>query len=167
GGPSLHGLKPPKSDTLVAMPAGSTGGALQVTVSDSGGGPVQFVNVNATSTTGGGTQTAQTNASGCALFTTLPNGTYDVTAQKTGYIDRNGNAAPKVSAQHVFAGQTRSVAFTMEQAGWLNVTFWTNANGWTQTTSPDQQWDRVTTTSGGVTRICGTPRVANGVAAVT
>src|SRR4051794_13978944 len=70
-GPSLGGLKAPTASSLVAMPSGSTGGVLTVTVKTPSAVAISGVTVNATSP-GGGTQTAQTNTNGCALFTTLP-----------------------------------------------------------------------------------------------
>jgi len=160
-GPSLGGLKPQAASSLVAMPAGSTGGVLTVTVKDQSGSALSGVTINATSP-GGGTQTAATNSNGCALFTTLPNGTYTVSAQKTGYVDNTSNATPTVTNQHVFTAQTTTVNFTMAQGGTIKATFWTNGNGWTQATSPAEKWDEITYKFGGTSKIAGATRVANG-----
>src|SRR4051812_22518200 len=164
-GTPLTGLKDVTTDSLVAMPAGSTGGVLRVTIKDSQATPQPIDQVTVTAiSAGGGVTPTSTNPSGCAVLTSLPNGTYTVKAQRAGYIDINGNDQPSVTAQRVFTAQTTDVAFTMERAGTLTAKFWTNANGWTQATSPAQRWDRITTLGAGITRKFGTPRQAGVVA---
>jgi hypothetical protein len=145
----------------MAIPAGSSAGVLRVHVTD-GQTPAQDVSgvtVTATSATGT-TQNMPTNSAGCAIFTTLPSGTYTVTAQKTGYIDANGNSTPSLGGQDVSPAITTDANFTMDQSGTITATYWTNAYGWTQATSPGQQHDRLTTKAGGLTRNFGTARVS-------
>jgi Tfp pilus assembly protein PilV len=90
-GAALTGAQPVRNASFVAMPPGSTGGVLRVKVTDGQSTPAPVAGVAITATpVSGAPVTVNTNANGCAMFSTLAAGTYTLSAQKLGYIDRNG-----------------------------------------------------------------------------
>ena len=145
-----------RSTSIVAMPVGSTGGTLRVNVKDSANVGVDGATVTLTGTT---SRTA-TTTSGCAIFSALPVGSYDVQVTKSGYLDVNGSDTSTQLNQGVFAGQVTDVNFTITRAATLTATFWTYANSTRYATQADRL---VVTNSSAPTRKFGTPRGAGNV----
>src|SRR5439155_8455845 len=106
----------------------------------------------------GTTSRTATTTGGCAIFSALPVGTYDVQVSKAGYMDPAGSAAPTQTGQGVFAGQVTDVAFTYDRWGTFTATFFSYANGARFATQADRL--TVTNASMGAARKFGTPRVA-------
>ncbi len=69
-----------------------------------------------------GTQTTATADDGCALFAFLTPGTYTITLNSAGYVDRNGDPRATTTAQ-VQAGQLWRGVINYDRAATLNVQF--------------------------------------------
>jgi hypothetical protein len=82
-----------------------------------------------------------TDADGCTIFSVLPVGDYTVTPALTGYVDKDGNAAPTTTVTTT-AGNTTSVPFTLGQAGRVTAAFSTTIAGTTYANqkAPSLSW---------------------------
>jgi Tfp pilus assembly protein PilV len=107
------------NESSVVTPSESA--ALVVHDTDVGGNPIALVNVTV-SQNGSTVSTAQTDASGCAIFTSLTDGTYTVAVSQTGDIDQTQNPSPSQSAT-VVTGESTPITFTYAPAAFLTPTF--------------------------------------------
>lgn len=98
----------------------ATRGAIPVTVHDASGGALQNAQVTVTDGTGASVSLS-TDQKGCAYFLMEP-GSYTVTAQRTGYVDRNDNASPTKGFALPAAGSMPQ-QFELAQAGYLDVSY--------------------------------------------
>jgi prepilin-type N-terminal cleavage/methylation domain-containing protein len=126
---NMKAIQPVKTSTILAPPIGSYASglghvAVRVRNSDAlpvGGTPVRVLN----STLGVNQLLSTTDASsaspGCAFFGFLAPGTYSVSLNTTGYVDRQGTANPTQSIG-VNGGQVASVAFDYDRAASLQLT---------------------------------------------
>ena len=73
-------------------------------------------------------QTLPTNSDGCAFFAFLPAGTYAVSLNTPGFVDRQSVAVPTQTAG-VTVGNVSSVQFDYDQAASLTLTFTADAGG--------------------------------------
>jgi hypothetical protein len=94
--PNRQGVPAATSTTTVSPPVGNNpvanAATVPVTVHDTDGNGLPGVTVTATDG-GGNTSTATTDSSGCAFFVVDP-GTYTVSLNSAGLVDRTGNATP-------------------------------------------------------------------------
>jgi Tfp pilus assembly protein PilV len=118
-----------KEQSVIAPPAGGT---LLTRVTDQSGNPLSGVRVTARPTDTGtsGTSAATTDSSGCTIFSALAVGDYDLTAARSGYVDKDGNSSLTASATAT-AGNTATTSFTLGQAGAITATFKTTISGTT------------------------------------
>lgn len=75
-------------ESVISPPAG---GGILAEVHDQTTQPLSGVTVAAN---GPESDVAATDANGCAIFSSIPSGTYTVTETHNGYVDPNGNASP-------------------------------------------------------------------------
>lgn len=117
--------------TTVSPPVGRydpNDGTLAVYVSDASepSQPVQGVIVTVTGPTGGSpvvTETLTTDADGCAVFDELDPGNYDVSLDKTSYVDIDQRVNPDVvETVSVLAGARASTEFRYAPAEFVDVT---------------------------------------------
>ena len=80
--------------SLVAPPAGALGtqGTLAVSVKNASGGPVVNLPV---AISGTASRSGVTNQEGCVVFSLIPAGTYAVTLDSAGWVDRTGTPAAR------------------------------------------------------------------------
>lgn len=118
------GATPPiVADTLLTPSRGifpSTAGHIAVKVLDRSGAGVgnRTVSINGPS----GSFTGKSAADGCALFPFLLAGTYTVSVNDAGYVDRQGATTPTVTAT-VVAAQIWKGNFDYDRAATINGTF--------------------------------------------
>jgi hypothetical protein len=93
-----------------------------------------------------------TDVDGCTIFSVLPVGDYTVTPARSGYVDKDGNAAPTATVTTT-AGNTTSVPFTLGQAGRVTAAFSTTIAGTTYTNqqAPSLSWFNAGMATPGVT----------------
>jgi Tfp pilus assembly protein PilV len=124
---SANSIQPVKLTSLAAPPLAysASRGTLVVQVNDGATVPagVQGVNVNISGPT---SQSGTTNALGCAVFSFVPAGAYNVAIAKSGYVDPNGVAAPSVGNKTVTGGNLTTQPFTYDAAGSIPVSFETD-----------------------------------------
>lgn len=109
-------------ESVVSPPNGSFGsgqGSLSDVVRNRDGQGVAGVTVTAN---GPSATTGSTNVNGCVFFGFLPVGSYSLTAQATGFVDRDGHPTISVPAS-VIAQTTNTVAQDYDRAGTLTVSF--------------------------------------------
>jgi hypothetical protein len=126
--PNMRGVKPVVADTLLAPPVGAysaTSGHIAVKVLDSTAAGEFGTSVLIS---GPVVQTLPTNSQGCAFFAFLPAGTYAVSLNTPGFVDRQSVAVPTQTAG-VTVGNTSSVQFEYAQAASLTLTFTADAGG--------------------------------------
>lgn len=119
--PDMGGVKPVVSDTTLTPPVGAydpNTGHIGVKVLDRDAGPSFLVPVTAS---GPITQSTTTNSDGCAFFGYLPAGTYTVTLNGAGFVDRQSNVAP-AQTLGVTVGNVSSVQFDYDEAATLTLT---------------------------------------------
>jgi len=118
--PDMGGVAPVRSQTLLTPPSGSydpNEGHVLVQLYDRNAAPL----AGQTVTLAGPENASQpTTAEGCAFFAYLDPGTYTVTLNTTGYVDRQGNR-PAVQTVAVQAGQITSVNFDYDRAATLSL----------------------------------------------
>ena len=125
--PEMYGAKPVAMNSLVAAPNGSFGdeGSLGVPVLDRTGAGVPAVTVEVSGPKNvGGT----TNSAGCVFFGFLPQGDYDVTISKTGYVDPNGVSVVTRSVG-VANEATQNLSVDYDLAGRMTINVNTRRNG--------------------------------------
>ncbi|MCU1427344.1 MAG: hypothetical protein JWL83_1344 [Actinomycetia bacterium] len=125
----MNGIPPVQSDSLLSPPVGAydpNTGHIAVKVLDTNAAPQEnaIVTVN-----GAQNKTLPTNTDGCAFFAFLPAGTYTVTLNTPGFVDRQSNANP-TQTLGVTIGQISSVQFDYDQAANIVATL-TPTNGGT------------------------------------
>jgi hypothetical protein len=126
--PSMRGVVPVVSDTTLAPPVGAystNSGHIAVEVLDATGAgefdtPVQI--------SGPMVQSAPTNSDGCAFFAFLTPGTYVVSLNTVGYVNRQSVENPSQNVA-VTVGNVSSVQFDYDQAATLSLTFGADAGG--------------------------------------
>ncbi len=119
--PSMRGVAPVVSDSAMTPPVGAydpNTGHVAVKVLDRDA----VASFGSTVTvTGPETRTLPTNSDGCAFFAYLTPGTYDVSMNTAGYVDRQGSSAPS-QVVGVSVGVTASAQFDYDQASSLALT---------------------------------------------
>jgi hypothetical protein len=133
--PNMRGIQPVVADTLLAPPIGAystNSGHIAVKVLDSNavGEFGTSVQIN-----GPMVQTLPTNSDGCAFFAFLTPGTYVVTLNTTGFVDRQGITAPTQTVG-VTVGNTSSVQFDYDRAATLALTLTADFGGTIPTSIP-------------------------------
>jgi Tfp pilus assembly protein PilV len=126
--PSMRGVEPMIADTTLAPPIGAysaNSGHIAVKVLNAAAAgelstPVQI--------SGPTVQTLTTNSDGCAFFAFLTPGTYTVSLNTVGYVNRQGVQNPSQTVG-VTIGNVTSVQFDYDQAATLSLTFAADAGG--------------------------------------
>lgn len=134
---TANSIRPPiKQESLIAP---RTGGTLLVNVGDETGAPVGGTTINIFGSKEN--ETADTSSEGCAVFGGLVPGGYYIGAQKTGYVDPNGNNYPFTGAT-AGSGTTAPTPFKMGLAGNVSASFKTTIGGNTYTgqKAPSISW---------------------------
>ena len=113
-------LKPVVISSLVAPPAGSAGtqGTLAVSVKNAAGLPVMALPVVLS---GAAARVGTTNQEGCAVFSLIPAGTYAVTLNQSGWVDRAFHAVSTKQGVTVTAGNVSTVAMEYDRAASVTV----------------------------------------------
>jgi len=117
-----QGRKPVKLESIAAPPPGTstpTQGALAIQLNDRAGQPLTDIPVTVT---GSSSTTLPSNELGCSFFGFLNAGSYTLTVSKPGTVDHQGNQVV-TSTQTVVAGQIKPLAYELDVAGQVNVTF--------------------------------------------
>ncbi len=120
--PDRQGIPPAVADTVITPPVGAydpNTGHIAVNVIDSDANPEYGVSVAIAGPTN---KTLTTNSDGCAFFAFLPAGTYTVTLNTPGYVDRQGSPTPTQTVG-VTVGQVKSAQFDYDRASQINATF--------------------------------------------
>ncbi len=117
----MGGVPPVRADTVLTPPVGAydpnTGHiAVKVLNRDADAQAAALASI-----TGPQNKTLAVNSDGCAFFAFLPAGTYTVTLNTTGYVDRQSNASPSQTLG-VNVGVVSSVQFDYDQAASINAT---------------------------------------------
>jgi Tfp pilus assembly protein PilV len=126
--PAMRGVAPVTSDTTMAPPVGAysaNSGHIAVKVLD-GTAAGQFG--ASVQVAGPVTRTAPTNDDGCAFFAFLTPGTYTVSLNNVGYVNRQGVQNPSQTVG-VTTGNVSSVQFDYDQSTTLSLTFAPSAGG--------------------------------------
>lgn len=126
---AMHGTPAVKSDTVLTPPVGAydpNTGHIGVKVNDrlaapAAGHPVHVVGP-------GVDRTIVTTSDGCAFFDHLPAGTYTVTLNTVGYVDRQSDPDPQQTAG-VVTGAVTAVGFDYDQAASLELTITPEGGG--------------------------------------
>ena len=121
--PYAQGTQSVSVDSMLSRPVV---GILQNAVTDQTGAGLPGVSVTAapaTGTTGLVGQSGQTDTAGCAVFTDMTAGSYNVTVSKPGYVDQTAASAPSKPASVVATGVPAGTAFVLGQAGGIAATF--------------------------------------------
>lgn len=119
---AMQGTQPVRSDTALTPPVGAydpNTGHIAVKVRDRLGAPVAGHSVSVTGP--GVNRTIVSTSDGCALFDHLAVGTYTVTLNTSGYVDRQSDADPQQTAG-VLVGAVTAVGFDYDQAAELQLT---------------------------------------------
>lgn len=113
-------VKPVVLSSLVAPPAGTSGtkGTLAVSVVNAAGLPVMNLPV---AVSGASARSGATNAEGCMVFSLLPAGSYTVTLDQGGWVDKAGKQLSAKPGVTVTAGNTSTVAMEYDRAASLTV----------------------------------------------
>jgi hypothetical protein len=125
---NMRGVKPIVTDTLLAPPVGAystNSGHIAVKVLDASGAGEDGTSVQIS---GPSVQTLPTNSDGCAFFAFLAAGTYTVSLNTPGYVDRQSATVPTQTVG-VTVGNVSSVQFDYDQAATLALTFTASAGG--------------------------------------
>ena len=125
--PDRRGADPATADSVLTPPVGAystNSGHIAVSVVDSDAQPLYGIGVTIS---GPAAASLPTNSSGCAFFAFMPAGTYAVTLNGVGYVDRQGHANPTQNVG-VTVGQVSSVQFDYDRAATIQATF-APANG--------------------------------------
>lgn len=113
--PNMRGVQPVVSDTALSPPVGAYDpdtGHVAVKVLDGAGAATPGIVV---SLGGPETRSSPVNSDGCAVFAFLAPGTYDVSLDTPGFVDRQGEQRP-TAVTGVSAGATTSVRFDYDRA---------------------------------------------------
>jgi Tfp pilus assembly protein PilV len=143
--------------SVITPPAG---GSFVVKTVDQNGAALPGVTATVQGTDGATDSTrrvATTDSDGCAVFSGLTVGDYDVTATRSGYVDANGSSTPTTSATAT-AGNTSETQFTMGVPGAVTARFSTTFGGTTFTDqlAPSISWFNTGMSTFGV-RTVGSP----------
>lgn len=125
---NMRGVEPIVTDTLLAPPIGAystTSGHIAVKVLDSNAAGEFGTSVQIS---GPMVQTQPTNSDGCAFFAFLTPGTYVVSLNTPGFVDRQSVATPSQTVG-VTIGNTSSVQFDYDRGATLSLTFAADAGG--------------------------------------
>jgi Tfp pilus assembly protein PilV len=124
---SANSIQPVKISSLSSPPLAysATRGTLVVQVND---GAVPAVGVSGVSVTIGGptSATGTTNALGCAVFSFIPAGNYNVSIFKSGYVDYAGTTTALTGSKTVTGGNLTTLPFVYDSAGSIPVNFETD-----------------------------------------
>lgn len=125
---TMSGIKAPAADTVLTPPVGAydpNSGHIAVKVLDRNAAAA--ANVTA-SVVGPTSQSAPTNADGCAFFAFLPAGTYTVSLNTANWVDRQGYPNPSDTVG-VTVGATASLQFDYDQRALMVVSALGAVNG--------------------------------------
>jgi Tfp pilus assembly protein PilV len=118
---STLGTRKPVVETSIITP--TIGGALVAQVKDADNEPIAGTTIQAVGPAGAPvSMSATTESNGCAVFGSLAAGEYEVTASKTGFVTRNGEALEKTSTS-VVVNATAKVEFAIGLASTLETSF--------------------------------------------
>jgi Tfp pilus assembly protein PilV len=124
---SANSIQPVRISSLSSPPLAysSSRGTLVVQVND---GATPAVGVQGVSVTISGptSMTGTTNALGCAVFSFIPAGNYDIDITKSGYVDYGGDDTPEVDDKTVTGGSLTTQPFIYDVAGSIDVNFETD-----------------------------------------
>lgn len=121
--PTMGNVKPVKSESLFAVPAGD--GSIKAQVVDRNGAAVQGIGMTLA---GPRTPSGTTDSAGCIFFGYLPAGSYTATVNTSGYVDKTG--AQSVSqTTSVATSATSSLVYLYDRAASLSVSFDTVIGG--------------------------------------
>jgi Tfp pilus assembly protein PilV len=126
--PSMHGIDPVTSDSVLAPPVGAysaNSGHIAVKVLDGNADGALGTSVGIS---GPMVQTLPTNSDGCAFFAFLTPGTYVVSLNTVGYVNRQSVQNPSQTVG-VTVGNVSSVQFDYDRAATLSLTFAADAGG--------------------------------------
>ena len=126
--PSMHGIAPVLADTTLSPPVGAysaNSGHIAVKVLDSNAAGELGTSVQIT---GPATQSQPTNSDGCAFFAFLAPGTYTVSLNTVGWVNRQSVQNPTQTVG-VTVGNVSSVQFDYDQASTLSLSFAPDAGG--------------------------------------
>jgi prepilin-type N-terminal cleavage/methylation domain-containing protein len=118
--PNMRGVAPVTSQTLLTPPGGTFDpdeGHVLVRLFDRNAAPLAGQTVTLS---GPETATQPTTAEGCVFFAYLDPGTYTVTLNTTGYVDRQGNQ-PAVQTVDVEESQISELLFDYDRAATLSL----------------------------------------------
>lgn len=133
--PAMSGVAPVVSDTTLAPPVGAystNSGHIAVKVLDGTGTGEEGMAVQIN---GPMVQSLTTNSDGCAFFAFLTPGTYVVSLNSVGYVDRQSVQNPSQTVG-VTVGNVSSVQFDYDRAATLSLTFAADAGGTIPTDLP-------------------------------
>lgn len=119
---SLGSRNPIVMQSIVSPSNGSldpSHGTLVVTTKNAAGEPIAGVGLSATGT---GTFTGTTDSTGCANFTDLPAGNYEVVPNAPGLVDKHGDSAAGQPTS-VIAGGTNTLPLEFDEGATLPVEF--------------------------------------------
>jgi type II secretory pathway pseudopilin PulG len=142
-------------ESVVSPPNGSFGsgqGSLSNVVRNRDGDGIAGVTVTAN---GPSAASGSTNVNGCVFFGYLPVGNYSLTAQASGFVDRDGHQTISVPAS-VIAQTTNSVAQDYDRAGTVAVSFDTKVGGAAPVPSQGDQLSVMHSSMTVPTRVFGT-----------
>jgi Tfp pilus assembly protein PilV len=118
---STLGTRKPVVETSIITP--TIGGALVAQVKDADNEPIAGTTIQAVGPAGAPvSRSATTESNGCAVFGSLTAGEYELTASKTGFVTRNGEALEKTSTS-VVVNATAKVEFALGLASKLETSF--------------------------------------------
>jgi type II secretory pathway pseudopilin PulG len=126
--PDMGGVPAARSDTVLTPPVGAydpNSGHIAVKVLNRDAQPQDAAVVTIS---GPQNKTLAANSDGCAFFAFLPAGTYTVTLNTAGYVDRQSNANP-TQTLGVNVGVVSSVQFDYDQAASINATLAPTSGG--------------------------------------
>jgi hypothetical protein len=126
--PAMSGVTPVVSDTTLAPPVGAystNSGHIAVKVLDGTGAGEDDMSVQIN---GPVVESLPTNSDGCAFFAFLTPGTYVVSLNSVGYVNRQSVQNPSQTVG-VTVGNVSSVQFDYDRAATLSLTFTADAGG--------------------------------------
>lgn len=132
--PSIGSRPPVVIQSIVAPPNGTIAanrGALAIAVKGGAGQPIPEIGLSGS---GAGSFSGSTSENGCVIFGNLPAGSYTVSVNAPGYVDKDGKSPGSVTAG-VVELSTNTLALQLDLPGAVNVSFTTLKGGQLVTSS--------------------------------